>query len=135
MGLWNYCEGYGNGVTDCSKPKTLYWSNPVQIFLSELLSSGTSTSRLLYPSFFKSLKLSNCSPTRDHLCPRAYPPRSSLDVHPLPHRRLHLLGLRLPHAPLNLHPLGHLPHCHLRILFSPHDHSSKHDRYRHVYHL
>lgn len=42
VGLWNYCEGYGNDITDCSTPKTLYWFNPVQIILSELLSGATS---------------------------------------------------------------------------------------------
>ena len=44
VGLWNFCEGYDNvGITACSKPKTLYWFNPVQIILDELLegSSGT----------------------------------------------------------------------------------------------
>ena len=42
VGLWNYCEGYGNEITDCSKPKTLYWFDPVEIILSELLSGATS---------------------------------------------------------------------------------------------
>lgn len=51
VGLWNYCEGYGNGITGCSKPKTLYWFNPVQIILSELLSGATSTSRLSLSPF------------------------------------------------------------------------------------
>lgn len=43
VGLWNYCEGYGSAISNCSKPKTLYWFNPVQIILSELLSGATST--------------------------------------------------------------------------------------------
>lgn len=43
VGLWGFCEGYnGQGVTNCSKPETLYWFNPVQIILSELLSGATS---------------------------------------------------------------------------------------------
>ena len=42
VGLWNYCEGYGNEITDCSKPRVLYWFNPVQIILSELLSGASS---------------------------------------------------------------------------------------------
>lgn len=25
VGLWNYCEGYGNEITGCSKPKSFYW--------------------------------------------------------------------------------------------------------------
>ncbi|MCJ1454972.1 hypothetical protein MMC28_005325 [Mycoblastus sanguinarius] len=41
VGLWSFCEGYGNGITDCSKPKTLYWFNPVEIILSELLAGAT----------------------------------------------------------------------------------------------
>lgn len=42
VGLWNFCEGYNNeGITHCSKPKTLYWFNPVQIILSELLSGAS----------------------------------------------------------------------------------------------
>lgn len=43
VGLWGFCEGYnGQGVTDCSKPQTLYWFNPVEIILNELLSGATS---------------------------------------------------------------------------------------------
>jgi hypothetical protein len=43
VGLWNYCEGYKNiGVTHCSKPKTLYSFNPVEILLSELLAGASS---------------------------------------------------------------------------------------------
>lgn len=44
VGLWNFCEGYlDEGITNCSKPKTLYWFNPVEIILNELLSGATST--------------------------------------------------------------------------------------------
>lgn len=43
VGLWNFCEGYNDqGVTDCSKPETLYWFNPVEILLNELLAGATS---------------------------------------------------------------------------------------------
>ena len=42
VGLWNYCEGYGNGITECSKPVTMYWFDPVSIMLSELLAGATS---------------------------------------------------------------------------------------------
>lgn len=43
VGLWNYCEGYGNGITGCSKPQLLYWFNPVEIILDQLLAGATST--------------------------------------------------------------------------------------------
>ncbi|KAK1754645.1 SUR7 family protein pun1 [Echria macrotheca] len=43
VGLWNFCEGYqgGVGITFCSRPQTLYWFNPVEILMSELLSGAT----------------------------------------------------------------------------------------------
>ncbi|PYH98328.1 hypothetical protein BO71DRAFT_345375 [Aspergillus ellipticus CBS 707.79] len=42
VGLWNFCEGYlEQGITHCSTPKPLYWFNPVEIILSELLSGAT----------------------------------------------------------------------------------------------
>ncbi|PYH46156.1 SUR7/PalI family protein, partial [Aspergillus saccharolyticus JOP 1030-1] len=42
VGLWNFCEGYlDEGITHCSKTKTLYWFNPVEIILNELLSGAT----------------------------------------------------------------------------------------------
>jgi hypothetical protein len=42
VGLWSFCEGYNDeGITRCSNPKTLYWFNPVQIILDELLSGAT----------------------------------------------------------------------------------------------
>ena len=45
VGLWSFCEGYnGEGVTHCSHPQTLYWFNPVQVLVNELLSGATSTS-------------------------------------------------------------------------------------------
>jgi hypothetical protein len=50
VGLWNFCEGYnGEGVTDCSKPKTLYWFNPVEIIVNELVAGATSKSILQQP--------------------------------------------------------------------------------------
>ncbi|KAL3420665.1 integral membrane protein [Phlyctema vagabunda] len=42
VGLWNFCEGYNSeGITKCSTPKSLYWFNPVEILLNELLSGAT----------------------------------------------------------------------------------------------
>jgi len=43
FGLWNFCEGYvSKGITDCSAVQTLYWFNPVEILLDELLAGATS---------------------------------------------------------------------------------------------
>ncbi|THX86403.1 hypothetical protein D6D05_02508 [Aureobasidium pullulans] len=48
VGLWGFCEGYnGQGVTDCSSPETLYWFNPVQIILNQLLSGATNLTDIL----------------------------------------------------------------------------------------
>ncbi|KAL8739010.1 MAG: hypothetical protein Q9181_000292 [Wetmoreana brouardii] len=33
VGLWNFCEGYGNEITKCSKPRRMYWFNPIDIIL------------------------------------------------------------------------------------------------------
>lgn len=42
VGLWTFCEGYNDeGITKCSNPKTLYWFNPVEIILNELLAGAT----------------------------------------------------------------------------------------------
>ncbi|KAL2832032.1 SUR7/PalI family-domain-containing protein [Aspergillus cavernicola] len=42
VGLWNFCEGYNNeGITFCAKSRTLYWFNPVEIILSELLAGAS----------------------------------------------------------------------------------------------
>ncbi|KAI9892225.1 MAG: hypothetical protein M1814_001684 [Vezdaea aestivalis] len=42
VGLWNYCAGYKiDGIVTCSTPKQLYWFNPVDIILSELLAGAT----------------------------------------------------------------------------------------------
>ncbi|MCJ1475281.1 hypothetical protein MMC13_003943 [Lambiella insularis] len=44
VGLWNFCEGYDDmGITACSKPVLMYWFNPVQIILNELLNGATVT--------------------------------------------------------------------------------------------
>lgn len=44
VGLWNFCEGYsGQGITHCSPTQTLYWFNPVEIILSELLAGASIT--------------------------------------------------------------------------------------------
>jgi hypothetical protein len=44
VGLWNFCEGYsGQGISDCSAHKTLYWFNPVEIILNELLAGAAIT--------------------------------------------------------------------------------------------
>ncbi|KAJ5370299.1 uncharacterized protein N7496_006391 [Penicillium cataractarum] len=42
VGLWGFCEGYDDeGITSCSKPKTLYAFNPVEIILNELLAGAS----------------------------------------------------------------------------------------------
>ncbi|KPI45983.1 uncharacterized protein AB675_651 [Cyphellophora attinorum] len=42
VGLWNFCEGYnGEGITDCSNTQTLYWFNPVEIILNQLLAGAS----------------------------------------------------------------------------------------------
>jgi hypothetical protein len=44
VGLWGFCEGYYNPtmVSDCSKPRALYFFNPVEILESELLAGASS---------------------------------------------------------------------------------------------
>lgn len=43
IGLWNFCEGYfAEGITSCSKPRTLFWFNPVAVLQSELLAGASS---------------------------------------------------------------------------------------------
>lgn len=42
VGLWNFCEGYDNeGITSCSQTQTLYWFNPVEIIVSQLLAGAS----------------------------------------------------------------------------------------------
>ncbi|KAI1622314.1 SUR7/PalI family-domain-containing protein [Exophiala viscosa] len=44
VGLWDFCEGYnGQGITHCSHPTSLYWFNPVEIILNELLAGASIT--------------------------------------------------------------------------------------------
>jgi hypothetical protein len=44
VGLWNFCEGYNDeGITYCSPTQTLYWFNPVEVLLNELLAGATIT--------------------------------------------------------------------------------------------
>ncbi|KAL8874176.1 MAG: hypothetical protein Q9174_000442 [Haloplaca sp. 1 TL-2023] len=43
VGLWNYCEGYGDRVTNCVAPEPLYWFDPVDIILNQLLAGATPT--------------------------------------------------------------------------------------------
>ena len=45
VGLWNYCSGYGSDISNCSSPRKLYWFNPVEIILNELLAGATSKTR------------------------------------------------------------------------------------------
>lgn len=42
VGLWNFCEGFNDaGITFCSSPQRLYWFNPVEILVDELLAGAT----------------------------------------------------------------------------------------------
>ena len=41
VGLLNFCAWCGNDVNYFSKPKTLYWFNPIEILLNELLAGAT----------------------------------------------------------------------------------------------
>jgi hypothetical protein len=51
VGLWNYCEGYvGTGINECAKTQTLYWFDPVEILLSQLLAGATSKFNLPHMS-------------------------------------------------------------------------------------
>lgn len=50
VGLWGFCEGNdGTGFTSCSKPKALYWFNPVEILVDQLLSGAVSTFATFLP--------------------------------------------------------------------------------------
>ncbi|OWP01564.1 hypothetical protein B2J93_8591 [Marssonina coronariae] len=41
VGLWNFCEGYNDeGITYCSPTRSLYWFNPVEVLLNELLAGA-----------------------------------------------------------------------------------------------
>jgi SUR7/PalI family len=42
VGLWNFCEGFNDvGITFCSPQRRLYWFNPVEILVNELLAGAT----------------------------------------------------------------------------------------------
>ncbi len=60
VGLWGFCEGYNDeGITSCSKPKTLYAFNPVDIILDELLAGASS--KFIFPNLSCQLRLTACS--------------------------------------------------------------------------
>ncbi|GFP56222.1 hypothetical protein ACSS6W_006456 [Trichoderma asperelloides] len=41
VGVWSYCEGYNDeGVTFCSRPKSFFWFNPVEVLVGELLAGA-----------------------------------------------------------------------------------------------
>jgi hypothetical protein len=43
-GLWNYCEGYvSEGITSCAKPQALYWFNPIEILVNQLVAGASCT--------------------------------------------------------------------------------------------
>lgn len=61
VGLWNYCEGTNTnkshatsllirqnigynavGISECTKPKLLYWFDPVSIILNQLVAGASS---------------------------------------------------------------------------------------------
>lgn len=46
VGLWNFCEGNINDTFSCTKPRTLYWFDPVSIIQSELLAGASSLSHI-----------------------------------------------------------------------------------------
>ena len=49
VGLWNFCEGTNDkGITSCSKPILMYWFNPVQIMVEEVLNGEKGTSTRLW---------------------------------------------------------------------------------------
>lgn len=90
VGLWGFCEGYNDeGITACSKPKTLYAFNPVDIILNELLAGASSMFyfsllSLRLESSIEANRSSNSRPAQRH--PRTSSPGKScitLDVRPL----------------------------------------------------
>lgn len=43
VGMWNFCEGnYPQGITACSKPKMLFWFNPIETLNAELNKGNSS---------------------------------------------------------------------------------------------
>jgi len=60
VGLWNFCEGYvADGITNCSKPKALYWFNPFEIIVSELFAGATIALPADITNVLKLLKLAS----------------------------------------------------------------------------
>ncbi|RYO89325.1 hypothetical protein DL766_005165 [Monosporascus sp. MC13-8B] len=42
VGLWSFCEGYeDSGITYCSEPSPMFWFNPVEVLLNELLAGAS----------------------------------------------------------------------------------------------
>ncbi|RYP09669.1 hypothetical protein DL765_008369 [Monosporascus sp. GIB2] len=42
VGLWSFCEGYeDSGITYCSEPSSMFWFNPVEVLLNELLAGAS----------------------------------------------------------------------------------------------
>lgn len=69
VGLWNYCEGnVGVGINECVPTKTLYWFNPVEILLSQLLSGATSMFPSSLPLYSQLLITNSRPPYRSHNC-------------------------------------------------------------------
>lgn len=60
VGLWNYCAGYGSEITKCSKPRRLYWFNPVEIILDELLAGATSKIQVTHDPCLTLMLLLSC---------------------------------------------------------------------------
>lgn len=57
VGLWNFCQGnVGVGINECAPTQTLYWFNPVEILLSQLLAGATST---FHRAIHKTLQFAN----------------------------------------------------------------------------
>ena len=137
VGLWNFCEGNGNQITYCSKPRKMYWFNPVQIIVSELLAGATSTTIFSHPVCIMTLLIFffSCSPfqyhRRPHICPHSLP----LDVRPLPDRRLSYRPFHSPYTTFNLHTLGLAPAYNPYLSNRPNYNGSNYYRICYVYHL
>ena len=68
VGLWNFCEGYHDkGITQCSKPVLMYWFNPVQIMVDEVLKgdTGKHAPRLISICWNPMANAANQSPSRN----------------------------------------------------------------------
>lgn len=40
VGLWNYCEGFGDGVLVCEEPQEFWWFNPMEEIVEKLFSGA-----------------------------------------------------------------------------------------------